>query len=111
MSKYIEKADELVIGVFNDDLADTYEDRLLIQLVKGNLYVKVSLETIEDMNVLSQLVSSDKLVPTDLSNIEQKILYLNHLLRFVNNNLLDKLKLLSNIEIKVLSNIYIAPNI
>jgi len=90
VTKYIEKTDELLINVFNKDVGETYEDKLLIKLVKGDLYVKVSEETIEDIKVLSELVSSGKLVPTDLSSLDQTVKYMEHLLRFVTNNLLDE---------------------
>ena len=82
VAKHVEKTDDLVVGLFVDDV-ELLENKVLVKLVKGNLFAKVSNETGKDMIAVANLVNEGKLIPTDLNNPQEKVDSLEHVLALV----------------------------
>lgn len=91
VSKYVEDLDDMIVKLIVDEKeADVFETKILVNLLKGNLYSKVSVESVEDLQDISKLVESGKFIPTNLENVNEVLDHMYHILNFVNTHALDE---------------------
>ena len=87
--KYIESADDIVAELLIDEKDfETFEGTVIVKLVLGDLYHKVSQENIEDLNAMGEMVAQGALAIEDLKDVKVKVNYLHHFLRLVTENCL-----------------------
>ena len=90
VAKYIEKSDNYVLELFADGAdAEKIEGQIVLRVLLGDFYGEVKEQSVEDLNVLSEVITNKGLEVESLEDISSKMEYFYHFLRFTNTHMLD----------------------
>ena len=91
VAKYIEQGDDYLVKLIADEKDYVkIENQVIVKLIMGDFYYKVSAESAEDIVVLGEAIEKKAFAVENLDNIKNKIKYMHHFLRFVTDNALDE---------------------
>ena len=90
VARYIDMGDEVVVDLINKEFANKYENILIIGMIRGDLYSKISEDDLNDIDVIVELVDEGKIVIDNLNNVDNSLKYMRHLMNFVMNNFIDE---------------------